>query len=220
AANIVIGLTVASFASYGSWAVIPAYFPRALCLAYATSGWILGIVGSVPVALGILVGGFLTDHLGARSPRWYALVPAAGLLASSPFYLTALLQSRWQGAALLLAVPGFFQYISLGPSFGVVQNVVAVRQRATATALLFVCLNVLALGGGALFTGFVIDQLAQSYFVHGDAGMGAAITRARADAAAGGGAFRAACPGGAAAGGAGAELARSCSQALAHGSRA
>ena len=68
AANIVIGLTVASFASYGSWAFIPAYFPRAFGLDYATSGWILGIVGSVPVALGILAGGFLTDHLGARSP--------------------------------------------------------------------------------------------------------------------------------------------------------
>jgi hypothetical protein len=82
------------------------------------------------------------------------------------------------------------------------------------------CLNVLALGGGALFTGFVTDQLAQSYFVHGDTGMGAAITRALADAAAGGGALRAACPGGVAPAGAAAELARSCTQALAHVSRA
>ena len=202
AANIVIGLTVASFASYGSWAFIPAYFPRAFGLDYATAGWILGIVGSVPVALGILAGGFLTDHLGARSARWYALVPAAGLLASTPFYLAALLQPRWPAAALLLAVPGFFQYISLGPSFGVVQNVVAVRQRATASALLFLCLNVLALGGGALFTGFVIDQLAQSYFVHGDARIGTAITHVFAEDAASRGAFRAACPGGAAPGGA------------------
>jgi hypothetical protein len=102
----------------------------------------------------------------------------------------------------------------------VVQNVVAVRQRATATALLFVCLNVLALGGGALFTGFVIDQLAQSYFVHGDAGMGAAIIHALGDAAAGSGAFRLACPGGAAPGAAAADLARACTQALARGSRA
>ena len=55
--------------------------------------------------------------------------------------------------------------------------------------------------------------------MHGDAGMGAAITRALADAAAGGGAFarpaRRCRPAGAAA-----ELARSCTEALAHGSRA
>lgn len=219
AANIVMGLTVASFASYGSWAFIPAYFPRAFGLDYATSGWILGIVGSVPVALGILAGGFLTDHLGARSPRWYALVPAAGLLASTPFYLAALMRSGWPAAAVLLAVPGFLQYISLGPSFGVVQNVVAVRQRATASALLFLCLNVLALGGGPLFTGFVIDQLAQSYFVHGDAGIGAALVRALTEGGSGRGAFRAACPGGVAPEGAAAQLARACTQALARGSR-
>jgi hypothetical protein len=67
AANIVIGLTVASFASYGSWAFIPAYFPRAFGLDYATSGWILGIVGSVPVALGVLVGSFLTRIIWERA---------------------------------------------------------------------------------------------------------------------------------------------------------
>jgi hypothetical protein len=158
--------------------------------------------------------------LPQRRIRWYALVPAAGLLASTPFYLAALMQSRWQAAAVLLAVPGLFQYISLGPSFGVVQNVVAVRQRATATALLFVCLNVLALGGGALFTGFVIDQLAQSYFLHGDAGIGAALAHAFADGGARRGAFRVACPGGLAADGKAAALARACSEALALGSRA
>ena len=66
----------------------------------------------------------------------------------------------------------------------------------------------------------MIDQLAQSYFVHGDAGMGAAVTRALADAAAGAAHSALACPGGAAPGGAAADLARACAQALAHGSRA
>ena len=59
---------------------------------------------------------------------------------------------------LLLAAAGFLQYSSLGSSFGVVQNVVGGRRRATATALLYVCLT-LALAGGPLFTGWVIDRL-------------------------------------------------------------
>ena len=186
-ANVILGLTVASFASYGSWAFIPAYFPRAFGLDYATAGWVLGLVGQrARWRLGDTRRRLPdTDHLGRAVPSGTRSIPAAGLLASSPFYLTALMQSRWQGAALLLAVPGFFQYISLGPSFGVVQNVVSSRQRATATALLFLCLNVLALGGGPLFTGFLIDQLAQSYFAR-RCGDGAAIARALADAAAGG----------------------------------
>jgi predicted MFS family arabinose efflux permease len=216
AANVVLGLTIASFASYGSWAFLPAYFPRAFGLDYATSGLVLGLAGSIPVALGTLAGGFLTDFLGARSAKWYVLVPAAGLLIATPFYLAALAAPRWQAAALLLAVPGFFNYISLAPSFGVVQNVVPARQRATATALLFLCLNVLALGGGALFTGFLIDQLAQSYFAHPHGGMLASLAQLFAPGAA---SFRSACPGGAAAAGAPAALAGACARALVQGSR-
>ena len=206
AANIILGLTVASFASYGSWAFLPAYFHRAFGIDYATLGVALGLAGSVPVGLGTLAGGVLTDFMGAKSARWYALVPAAGLLAATPFYLAALVQHEWTAAAVLLAIPGFFQYIALGPSFGVVQNVVSVRQRATATALLFVCLNVLALGGGPLFTGWLIDHLAQGYFAHPGAGTSSA-------------AFRAVCPGGAAPAGAAPALAGACARALAQASR-
>ena len=50
-------------------------------------------------------------------------------------------------------------YVSLGPTFGVVQNSVDPRRRATATALLYIFLNVVALGGGPVFTGWVIDRL-------------------------------------------------------------
>jgi MFS family permease len=216
AANVILGLTVASFASYGSWAFLPAYFPRAFGLDYATSGLVLGLVGSVPVALGTLAGGFLTDFLGARSERWYVLVPAAGLLAATPFYVAALSQGQWQAAALLLALPGFFNYVSLAPSFGVVQNVVPARQRATATALLFLCLNVVALGGGAFFTGFLIDQLAQGHFAHPQAGLAATLAGLLSE---GRGTFAASCPGGAAPAGAAAALTRACSQALVQASR-
>jgi len=205
AANIILGLTVASFASYGSWAFLPAYFHRAFGIDYATLGVALGLAGSVPVGLGTLAGGVLSDFMGAKSARWYALVPAAGLLAATPFYLAALVQREWTAAAVLLAIPGFFQYIALGPSFGVVQNVVSVRRRATATALLFVCLNVLALGGGPLFTGWLIDHLAQGYFAHSGGTSSAA--------------FRAVCPGGAAPAGAASALAGACARALAQASR-
>src|SRR5262249_60810562 len=101
---------------------------------------------------------------------------------------------------------GFFQYVSLAPSFGVVQNVVGARQRATATALLFLCLNVLALGGGALFTGFAIDRLAQAYFAQPQAHWQEALRHALA-AAPGAADFRSLCPGGAAPAGAAAALA-------------
>jgi predicted MFS family arabinose efflux permease len=203
AANIVIGLILTSFASYGSYAFLPAYFNRAFGLDFAVIGVALGLVGSVPVALGILAGGTLSDRLGARHARGYALVPAAGLLLTGPLYLAALLQPQWRAAAVLLSLAGFFQYLAFAPSLGVIQNVVTSRQRATATALVFLALNVLALGGGSLFCGMLIDQLAQEHFAHSLAG----------------GAFRHACPGGVAPAGAPPGLASACAAALVHGTR-
>ena len=158
AANVIIGFTISSFASYGAWVFIPAYFNRAFGLDFGTVGVVVGLAGSVPVALGTLLGGFVTDRAATRNPGWYALVPAAGLAIATSLYLLAFAARSWPVAALLLAVAGFFQYISLGPSFGVVQNVVGARRRATATALLYVCLTV-ALAGGPLFTGWTIDHL-------------------------------------------------------------
>jgi len=158
AANVIAGFTLSSFASYGAWMFIPAYFNRRFGLDFATVGLVLGLAGSVPVALGTLLGGMVTDRAAAHGERWYALVPAIGLAIATPLYLLALVASGWQAAAALLAAAGFFQYASLGPSFGVVQNVVGARRRATATALLYLCLTV-ALAAGPLFTGGMIDHL-------------------------------------------------------------
>jgi len=178
AANIIAGFTLSSFASYGAWMFIPAYFNRRFGLDFATVGMVLGLVGSVPVALGTLLGGVLTDRAAPYGARWYALVPAAGLVLATPLYLLALLESGWQAAAVLLAAAGFFQYASLGPSFGVVQNVVGARRRATATALLYLCLTI-ALAAGPLFTGWMIDHfLAASCPVRGAARCGAALAQA------------------------------------------
>jgi predicted MFS family arabinose efflux permease len=204
AANIIAGFILTSFASYGTYAFLPAYFKRAFTLDYAGVGLVLGLVGSVPVALGILGGGALTDRLARHDARWYALVPAAGLLLTTPLYLLALAQPQWRAAAALLCAAGFFQYASLAPSFGITQNVVAARQRATAAALVFLALNVLALGGGSLFTGVLIDHLAQGGFARLQAG----------------GVFAQACPGGAARPGAPQGVVGACAAALLHGTRA
>jgi hypothetical protein len=215
AANVILGLTVSSFASYGAWVFIPAYFNRALGLDFAAIGVVLGLAGSVPVALGTLLGGFVTDALGTRSARWYALVPAAGLIVSAPLYVLAFLADGWRSAALLLAVAGFFQYVSLGPTFGIVQNVVGIRRRATATALLYLCLTLLALAGGPPFTGALIDRLAEVHFAHPGAGLLANTAEAiRGVATEGGSSFRASCPGGAGSPACAAALAAASSEGL------
>ena len=194
--HMILGLTIGGFGAYGLYAFIPPYFSRAFGLDYASIGVIAGLAGGVAVGLGILAGGFIADGLAERSARWYALVPAIGTLIAVPLYLLALQNSNWQMATGLLSTAGFFQYASLGPTFGVVQNVVSKDRRATATALLYICLSVFALGGGPVFTGRAIDRFAEAGFAHSHVANGAPFTVR--------------CPGGAATAGASREMQHAC----------
>ena len=168
--HMILGVTLGAFAAYGFYAFVPPYFSRAFGLDYSRIGVIAGLAGGVAVGMGIVAGGYSADALARRDARWYALVPGIGGIAALPFYVLAVTGSDWKIAAWLLAIAGFFQYVSLGPTFGVVQNMVGQRRRATATALLYIILNVFALGGGPLFTGWVIDGFAQRDFVQRSAG--------------------------------------------------
>jgi predicted MFS family arabinose efflux permease len=158
ARHMILGVTVGAFANFGFYGFAPLYFNRAFGLNYGTTGVIAALTGGIAVGIGIVAGGYLADRLGKRSAKAYALVPAVGTLLATPFYLFSATQGDWRAAAVFLGVAGFFQYVSLGPTFGVVQNSVDSRRRATATALLYIFLNVVALGGGPLFTGWVIDR--------------------------------------------------------------
>ncbi len=158
--NMVLGVTIGACANYGFYAFAPLYFNRTFGLDYGVTGIIAALSGGVAVGFGIVAGGYVADRLGRRGPRGFALVPAVGTFVATPLYMLMLLQHHWVPAAVSLSAAGFFQYVSLGPTFGAVQNSVGADRRATAAALLYVFLNVVALGGGPLFTGWVIDRFA------------------------------------------------------------
>ncbi len=200
--HMLLGVTIGAFAAYGFYYFIPAYFRREFELGSATVGLISALSGGLAVGIGIVAGGWISDLLARSSARWYALVPAVGGTMSLPLYALAILAGDWKSATALLSLAGLFWYVSLGPTFGVVQNVTGAHRRATATAFLYICLSVIALGLGPLFVGWVIDRFAAAAFAPGGARS-----------------FAASCPGGAAAAGADAALQSACRSALALASR-
>jgi hypothetical protein len=104
-----------------------------------------------------------------------------------------------------------FSYTYLGPTFGVIQNVVETRRRATATAVMFLFLNIIALGGGPFLCGFLIDLFAQFDFNHPSAhSLIGSLAGAIGGGHAGEASFIGQCPGGFAPKGATAALAARC----------
>jgi hypothetical protein len=218
--NMVLGVTIVSIAGYGIGQFSAPYFNRAFGLSYATVGLIFGLIGGFSAGVGTLAGGFVSDWASKRHARWYALTPAIGLAIATPIYVLAYREMDWRLAAAILLVPGVFHYTYLGPTFGVVQNVVETRRRATATAVMFLFLNIIALGGGPFFTGWLIDRFAQFDFSHpGPHGLLTAITGLFGDGARGMASFNVQCPGGVAPKGSTVMQAIHCSRAEAGATR-
>lgn len=215
--NLVMGAMLVSFAGYAGGQFAPPYFLRAFHLSYGTVGLLIGLVAGIGQGIGTLAGGPITDRLQHVSPRWYALTPAIGCAISYPLIAAIYTVPSWQAAALLLVLPGIFSYTFLGPTLGVVQNLVSVRRRATATAILFFVLNLVGLGGGPTLAGLVIDHLSSFHFAHPGAGGLWQALAGWGDAHVS--AFQAACPGGKAPPGAAEAAKAACQSALVLGTR-
>ncbi|EPX56088.1 major facilitator family transporter [Cystobacter fuscus DSM 2262] len=212
-----LGITLASIGSYGSGTFVPPYFIRTFGLNFTQVGIITGLVSGFSSGIGTLLGGFVADRLSQRSPRWYALTPAIGLAIAAPIYITAYMQDSWKTAAFILLLPGIFHYTYMGPTFGVVQNAVETRRRATAAALLLFFLNLISLGGGPPFAGWVIDHFAA--FNHAHPGVDSLFASLGGFFSAAPQTFQAACPGGAAPVGATADVVSHCAGSLALATR-
>jgi predicted MFS family arabinose efflux permease len=201
-AHIAAGATLTSFVGYGTGTFVQPYFVRMFGLTYAEVGLVFGLLNGISAGAGTILGGMLADTAGRRGAHWYALVPAIGVLLAAPLYALAFTRDTWFLAAGLLLLPGIFHYSYIGPTLGVMHNLIGPRMRATATALFFLVLNLIALGIGPYFTGLLIDHYSERQF----------LERGLVD-------FAASCPGGQAPPGAIAELAQACRESLGLGTR-
>jgi MFS family permease len=217
-ANVVLGVTVLSFADYGIGTFAAPYFVRQFGLGLATVGLFLGVVVGVSSAAGTLLGGFFSDWLSKRSFSAYAFVPAIGIVIAGPIYMLAYTQGDWHWAIGLIVLPAILSSLYLGPSFGVIQNTVDVRQRATATAVLLFIVNLIGLGAGPPFVGWLIDQLAAWHFTNAQS-LDVVHSAISAFSHSTDVAFAASCPGGVAPAGADADLIARCAHASAIGTR-
>ena len=124
-------------------------------------GLVIGLT-RVPGAVGIWMGGWITDRFGARDLRNYLVAPAFASLLIMPLSVALYtVDSTWLAFGLL-AVISFLAGFWWGPVFSVGQSVVPPHMRATSAAILLFLINLLGAGMGPLVLGLVSD-----YFNHG-----------------------------------------------------
>lgn len=162
--NIVCGATVSTVAGYGVSFFLAAYLTRHFGLNYAQAGSLVGWISSVPAALSIMAGGFLTDWAGRRGAHWYALIPALGSALCAPLYMGAFKADSWMMAAALLGAGALCQYAYIPAALTITQNMMEPRMRASATAVTGLIYALVGQGLGPLLVGMVSDHFQRASF--------------------------------------------------------
>ena len=153
-----LGIAFASFASYAISGfqtkflrlLEPDFDPRTYIF------WI-GVINGTFYVAGTYFGAKLVDWRAKTDIRAYGTIPALSILLAFPLAIAAF----WAPTVTShLMIGAFLQVclgVYLGPSFAIAQTLAPIKFRAMSTALFFFVLNMIALGGGPTFAGFMID---------------------------------------------------------------
>ena len=158
-----LGIAFGSFVAY-SFSAFQTKYLRILdpSFDFQTLVIILGIVNGTTYAGGTYLGAKLADIWGAKDIRAYGWLPAVSIAVCLPIAVVCFwVPTVWMHlvlTTLFLLFIGFY----LGPSFAIAQTLAPINMRAMSTALFFFILNMIALGGGPTFTGWLIDVFNQT----------------------------------------------------------
>ena len=158
------GIAFGSFVSYSKSAFQTKYLVTLdPSFDFQTLVIILGIMNGTTYAAGAFFGARLADKWGKRDIRAYGWLPAISIALCLPVGLITWwvpsIEVHLIFATLFLLLIGIY----LGPSFAIAQTLAPINMRAMSTALFFFILNMIALGGGPTFSGWIMDVFKENF---------------------------------------------------------
>ena len=157
-----LGSGFMAFISYGIGNWLPPFFFRYHGMSSQNIGIANALIVGVGGGLGTFAGGYLGDHFGRVSKKWYLWIPMICALAAIPLSFAAIFspQKEWVFALLISAT--LLNATYLAPSIAVAHSLVPAHMRAVTSSVLFFILNIIGLGGGPLVVGMLSDAFAPS----------------------------------------------------------
>ncbi|MGA7811973.1 MFS transporter, partial [Caballeronia sp.] len=165
--QMLLGTAIGAFAQFGINLFIPVYLTRVYGMGYAQAGLVFGLVIGIGGIVGNLLGGMSADWASKMDRRWYAWVPALGTAIGFPLIVAAFMVNQWPVAVVLLLVATIALNTWNGPTFAIVQGIVEPRMRATASAFVFLLMNLVGQGLGPTAVGFLSDRFTERLFTPG-----------------------------------------------------
>lgn len=158
------GIAFGSFASYASSA-FHTKFLIALdpTFNFQTLVIILGVINGVAYVGGTFFGAKLADKWAKKDIRAYGWLPAIAISLCLPIGIISFWVESVEMNLLWSTLFLLFIGVYLGPSFAIAQTLAPIKMRAMSTALFFFILNMIALGGGPTFAGWLIDVFKENF---------------------------------------------------------
>ena len=150
---------LSTFVGYSVIGFLPSFMVRSFDMDLAQLGVWLGLILGISGGAGFFFGGYFADRLGRGSHR-KALNFIALVILLSTGLLAMMFLAKSSGMALLLFIlPAATMNVYLAPVLSQAQSLVALRMRATTSALVLLIINVIGLAFGPLLTGMLSDFL-------------------------------------------------------------
>lgn len=154
-AALACGFHALTLYGHGHWA--PPYLGRVHALPLPEIAFWLALLAVLPGALGIWIGGILADRLARRSDKGRLWVAAGSLALLIPFEIAYALAPDVAMVLTMSTVTHFLGGMYLAPTIAFAHSQVEPRQRASASAVLLLGLNLIGLGLGPMLVGLLSD---------------------------------------------------------------
>jgi MFS family permease len=158
-----------AFVGYGIASFYPAFLMRTQGMSVAEVGSWLALATAVGGFVGAYGGGVVSDKLSRRKGdhRHMVWVPAWSTLASVPIGLLVYVLPEKLAVLGVMIVAIGLGAMYLGPSAAITQSLVGVRERAIASAIALLVINLIGLGLGPLLTGVLSDVFRSHHLKNG-----------------------------------------------------
>jgi len=150
---------LSTFVGYSVIGFLPSFMVRSFDMGLAQLGVWLGLILGIAGGAGFFFGGYFADRLGRDGYQKALNFIALVILLSTGLLVTMFLARSSVMALLLFIVPAATMNVYLAPVLSLSQSLVALRMRATTSALVLLIINVIGLAFGPLITGMLSDFL-------------------------------------------------------------
>ena len=157
------GAAFSSMMGYGSFYWIPTFLQRSYGFDVMNAGFYYGAILLIGGIIGVWLGGFLGDKLGANRRAMFALVPAGAWLLAMPCYALGLLSPSREVAFFLFLAPTALGLVWLGPVIAAVQHLAPANMRTMASASFLFINNLIGIGVGTWALGRLSDALSAEF---------------------------------------------------------